>query len=477
MEDVLARSAAEQAGLVRDGAVSARELVEASLRAIERQNGAVNAFVQLCEERALAEADRIHPGDPRPLCGVPVGIKDLLSATEGLATTEGTLAVPDWVADHDSAHVRRLRSAGAIVVGKTNTPELGLRPVTENARFGATRNPWNLELSAGGSSGGSAAAVAAGMVPLADGSDLGGSIRIPASCCGLVGLKPSVGRVSIGPDYGDIGGGMPIDGVLTRSVMDTAVALDVISGYEPGDRRDAPAPTTSFAEAARSAPRATRVRVCLTAPLGIPVDDQPAAATLAAAEALRWLGHDVVDGTPVWDDESFPSAWATYMTGTGQHLVHVIGRLHGRPIDPARLEPANRAWLAAAAPVPLIDYLEAAEQLWAYARRILADWHRDEVLLTPTLTRLPAPVGGIRSQAGVTDDAIRFSATVRVWNVTGQPAISLPVAHTADGTPVGVQLVAAHGREDLLLALAGQLEAAADWRTLAPEPASAGPRA
>ena len=475
VDDVLAMSAVEQAGLVRDGAVSARELVEASLRAIERRNGLVNAFVQLCGERALHEADRIRPGDPRPLCGVPVGIKDLLSATEGLPTTEGTFAVPDWVADHDSAHVRRLRSAGAIVVGKTNTPELGLRPVTENARFGATRNPWNLELSAGGSSGGSAAAVAAGMVALADGSDLGGSIRIPASCCGLVGLKPSMGRVSIGPDFGDLGGGMAVDGVLTRSVTDTAVGLDVIGGYEPGDRRDAPAPPSSFADAARSTPPATRVRVCLTAPLGIPVDDEPAAATLAAAEALRALGHDVVDGTPEWDDQTFPSAWSTFMTGTGQHLVRVIGRLHGQPIDPDRLEPANRAWLAAAAPVPLIDYLEAAERLWAYARRILAGWHRDEVLLTPTLTRLPAPVGGIKSQAGVTDDATRFSAIVRVWNVTGQPAINLPIAHTATGTPVGVQLVAAHGREDLLLALAGQLETAADWRTLAPDSSAAGP--
>jgi amidase len=462
-------SAVEQARLVRTGAVSARELVEASIGAIERRNGVINAIVGLCEERALAEADQIHPGDPRPLCGVPVGIKDLLSATEGLATTEGTLAVADWVADHDSSHVRKLRSAGAIIVGKTNTPELGLRPVTENARFGATRNPWNPDLSAGGSSGGSAAAVAAGMISLADGSDLGGSIRIPASCCGLVGLKPSMGRVSIGPDYGDMASGMAVDGVLTRTVMDTAVALDVISGYEPGDRHCAPAPPASFSEAARSTPQVTRVRVCLTAPLGIPVDDEPAAATVAAAEALRSLGHDVGDGTPEWDDESFPSAWSTYMTATGQHLIRVVERLHSQPVDPAKLEPANRAWLANAAPVPVIDYLEAAEHLWAYARRILLDWDPNEVLLTPTLTRLPAAVGGIKSQAGVTDDATRFSALVRVWNVTGQPAINLPIAHTATGTPVGVQLVAAHGREDLLLALAGQLEEVAEWRTLAPD--------
>jgi amidase len=182
-------SAVQQAALVRSGEISATELVEASPAAIERRNPELNAFVTLCAERALAEAGAVRPGDPRPVCGVPVGIKDLLSATEGVPTSEGSAAFGDWVADNDSAHVRRLREAGAIVVGKTNTPELGLRPVTENARFGATRNPWDPSLSAGGSSGGSAAAVAAGLVGLADGSDLGGSIRIPAACCGVVGRR------------------------------------------------------------------------------------------------------------------------------------------------------------------------------------------------------------------------------------------------------------------------------------------------
>src|SRR5213078_1441262 len=167
--------------------------------------------------------------------GVPVACKDLLGATEGLPTTHGSAAFGDWKADHDAGHVRRLRDAGAIVVGKTNTPELGLRPVTENERFGPTRNPWRTTLSAGGSSGGSAAAVAAGMVGLADGSDLGGSIRIPASCCGVIGLKPSRGRVSIGPDLGDLAGGIPIDGPLARTTLDAAIALDAMAGYEPGD--------------------------------------------------------------------------------------------------------------------------------------------------------------------------------------------------------------------------------------------------
>jgi amidase len=456
--DVLSRPATEQASLVRSGELSARELVEASLAAIEHMNGEINAFVHVAPELALAQADTVRRDDPRALCGVPIGIKDLLSATDGMPTTEGSAAFGDWVADYDSAHVRRLREAGAIVVGKTNTPELGLRPVTENSRYGATRNPRNPALSSGGSSGGSAAAVAAGMVALCDASDLGGSIRIPASCCGVVGLKPSTGRVSIGPDLGDIAGGMPVDGVVSRTVLDTAVALDAIAGYEPGDRHAAPAPGGTFADAARTLPPRCRVSVCLVAPNGIPVDAEPVAATLAAAEALTALGHEVAERVPVWDD-GFASAWGTYMTGAAQHLVRVVERLHRQPVQPQQLDPATRDWLVAGTPVALIDYLEAAEWLWAFGRRILRDWGPNDVLLTPTLTRLPAPVGGIRSQAGVTDDAQRFSAFVRIWNATGQPAVSLPFHVTDDGTPVGVQLVAAPGREDLLISLAAELEA------------------
>jgi amidase len=466
--EVLALSAVEQAALVRRGELSARELVEAVLELIERRNPALSAFVHLCPERALAEADAIRPGDQRPLCGVPIGLKDLLSATDGLPTSHGTAALGDWVADHDSAHVRRLREAGASIVGKTNTPELGLRPVTENARFGATRNPWDERLSPGGSSGGSAAAVAAGMVGLADGSDMGGSIRIPASCCGLVGLKPSRGRVSIGPDFGDIGAGVPVDSVLTRTVLDTATALDAISGYEPGDHHNAPELPISFVQATHRPPGPVPIRVALSAPLGVPIDGEPRAAARRTAHALADLGHDIQDGTPDWDDEAFPSSWETFATGALQHIIRVLERLHGRAVDPERLEPATRGWLIDSAPVPLVDYLEAAERLWAFSRRILSSWPAGSVLLTPTLTRLPATVGGLQSQAGVTDDAVRFSTLVRIWGVTGQPAISLPIHQTADGVPVGVQLIGPPGRDDLLLALAAQLEESVGWRPRAP---------
>jgi amidase len=461
--EALAASAAEQAALVRAGDVSARELVQASLDAIELIDPEVNAFAAVCGERALAEADAVAPGDPRPFCGVPIGIKDLLSATAGLPTTHGTHALGDWIAGHDSAHVRRLREAGAIIVGKTNTPELGTRPVTESARFGPTRNPWRPSLSPGGSSGGSAAAVASGMVALADGSDLGGSIRIPAACCGVVGLKPSRGRVSIGPDYGDVAAGAAVDGPIARTVLDAAIALDAIAGYEPGDHHWLPDPPRPFADAALSAPGRTPIRLALDAPAGVPVDAEPQVAARRAAALLSELGHDVDEVTPDWDDEAFPAAWATFATATVQHLVCVLERLHGRAVDPERLEPATRQWVIDRPPVDAIEYLEAHERLRALSRRVLVGWPRGGVLVTPTLTRLPQPIGA-HAEAGVTDDAVRFSALVRIWNVTGQPAISVPLHETSDGIPVGVQLVGPPGRDDLVIGLAAQLEAAAGRR-------------
>ena len=456
-------TAAQQAAAVRVGDVSARELVEASLAEIERRDGEIGAFIALAADRALAEADRVQPGDPRPLCGVPIALKDLLSASAGLPTTHGSRALGDWVADHDTHHVRRLREAGAIVIGKTNSPELGLRTVSENDRYGATRNPWDLRLSAGGSSGGSAAAVAAGMVELAEGNDLGGSLRIPASCCGLVSLKPSRGRISMGPDYSDVTHGAGVDGVLTRTTLDTAIALDAMAGYEPGDHHWLPAPERPYAQIAREPSARVRVRVALDAPFGVPVDDEPRAAARRAADALAALGHDVSEGAPAWGDEGFPPAWSTFVTGAMQHLIAVLERLNGRPIDPAALEPATRAWLLDSPRVELVDYLEAHESLGAFSRRLLADWPPDVVLLTPTLTRLPANAEAMSAGAGVTDDALRFSVLLRIWNVTGQPAISLPLHATADGVPVGVQLIAPPGRDDLLIALGAQLEEAAGW--------------
>jgi amidase len=459
--DPLSRSAAEQASLIRDGRLSARELVDAGLAAIERDEH--NAFVLTCAERARAEADAIGPGDPRPLAGVPVAIKDLIVLTEGLRTTNASRSLGDWAPDVDSGPVARLRAAGAIVVGKTNTPEWGMRPVTEPERYGATRNPHDPRLIPGGSSGGSAAAVAAGLVPIAHGNDAGGSIRIPASCCGVVGLKPTRFRVPLGPELQAFEG-FGSDGVLTRSVFDTALALDVMAAGGPSTPLGPPLPHPSFADAALTPPHTLRIRLCTAPPGGEEVEPECVAAAHHAAGLLQSLGHEVDEWAPDWADPEFPEHWQRAGGAMMRALIERFGELSGAPLDPGLMEPPARELLSA--PLTAEGTREATEVLKRYALRVLGSWQPGSILLTPTLTLLPRPVGTVESGIGV-----RFSAFLRPFNVTGQPAISLPLHRTHDGVPVGVQLVGPAGSEARLLSLAGQLEAAAPW------PLTAAPRA
>src|SRR5947208_2329830 len=245
MNELLLRSAIELAGLIRIGDLSSADLVEASLRRIDELQPAINAFTHVAHEEALAAARAIESGDPRPFAGVPIAVKDNRPVA-GMPITMCSDLFGDLVADHDGYLVRRLREAGFVIVGRTALPEMGILPTTESRRFGPTRNPWSLDRTPGGSSGGSAAAVAAGMVPIAHGNDGGGSTRIPAACCGLVGLKPARGRISVGPDMGD--SFLVQDGVLTRTVAETAQVLDVLAGYEPGDSTWAPEPEVPYAE-------------------------------------------------------------------------------------------------------------------------------------------------------------------------------------------------------------------------------------
>jgi amidase len=254
---------------------------------------------------------------------------------------------------------------------------------------------------------------------------------------------------------------------MARTVLDVATALDAIAGYEPGDHHWLPEPPRSFAEAAHRPAGHVSIRVALQAPMGVPVDDEPRDAARRAAASLADLGHDVQEESPDWEDDTFADAWSTFVTTVMQHIIRVLERLHGRPIDPERLEPATREWLADQRVVDAIAYLEAHEHLRTFSRRVLRAWPADRVVVTPTLTRLPLPIG-TEAKAGVTDDAVRFSVLVRIWNVTGQPAISLPLHRTPDGVPVGVQLVGPPGREDLLLALATQLEESIGWTPSAP---------
>jgi amidase len=465
--ELLHHPATEQAELVRSGECSSRELVEESLRAIAELNDDVNAFVTTVADRALAEAGAIAPGDDRPLAGVPIAVKDLIALTEGIRTTNGMEAMGDWVPDHDSATVRKLRAAGAIVVGKTNTPELGILPVTEPDRFGPSRNPWDTSRTPGGSSGGSAAAVAAGIVSLAHGNDGGGSIRIPASCCGLVGLKPARGRVSWAPDWTEGAIGLPTDGVLSRTVLDTAVGLDLISGYEPGDSFLVPPPSAPFAEAARREPGALRIGFTLDAPNGAPVDPECQRAVRDAAELLESLGHEVVEANLPSDQgyvENFVKVWV----GGTEDELHTFERWLGRPIDRTKLEPLTKQMADISSSLSATELLGAMDYLRRLSRTVLEFWTGHDVLVTPTLAKPPIEIGALRPAEG--EPPIQMLLNSAAWvpftpvfNVTGQPAMSLPLHQSPDGLPIGVQFVGAPAAEEVLISLAAQLERARPW--------------
>jgi amidase len=475
--ELMFRPAAELAEMVRAGDVSARELVEEAFDAIGRLNGELNAFVTLSEERALAEADRVQAGDGRPLAGVPIAIKDLGPLTEGIRTTFGTRLLGDWVPDHDSALVRRLRQAGAIVVGKTNTPELGLLPVTESERFGPARNPWDRSRTTGGSSGGSACSVASGMVPLAHANDGGGSIRIPASCCGLVGLKPSRGRVSMAPDYAELVGGIGIDGVVSRTVRDTALALDVMSGYEPGDPYWAPDPAAPFIEAAEREPGRLRIAWSVESPNGVAVHPDCQAATREAASSLDSLGHHVSEGAPDWFDENYVPYFIKIWAAACSAQVTEIGALVGG-VDLDRIEPLTRELYEHGQTVSAPELIVALDYLHSLARRIVSFWADYDIFVTPALAQPPLEVGALQPAPGepaltMLEKSADFVPFTPALNVTGQPAISLPLHHSVDGLPIGVQLVGPPAGEELLLSLAAQLEGALPWSDRRPELAAA----
>jgi amidase len=478
-EEILSRSALEQAEAIRSGEASSRELVEASLEAIDRHNEELNAFVLLRAEEALAEADAIEAGDERPFAGVPMAIKDLIALTKGVRTTMGMNAMEDWAPAEDSAVIRRLlHEAGAIMVGKTNLPELGLLPVTEPERFGPARNPWDTSRTPGGSSGGSGAAVAAGLVSLGHGGDGGGSIRIPASCCGLVGLKPSRGRVSPAPEFAELVSGFATEGVLSRDVADTAAALDALSGYEPGDVYWAPDPSAPFAEAARRDPGKLRIAFTTDSPNGAPVDEEVVAATRATAQLLDSLGHEVEEAAPDWADEGYIDNFILVWAGSTAEEVKLYGALKGEELDRERFEPLTRRLVEIADSVPIGGYLTALDYLRKLARRIVRFWNQHDILVTPTLNAPALEIGALAPAEGeppeqwLTNSAGWVPLTP-VYNVTGQPAISLPLHQSEAGLPIGIQFGGHPAGEEMLLSLAGQLEQAAPWADRRPALATA----
>lgn len=465
--------ATAQAALVRSGEISPVELVESAIGRSEKLNPEINAIIHPRYEKARTEAAAKELPDG-PFRGVPIVIKDLTCHQAGEPYHAGMKALRDrgFVAERDSHLWERLREAGFVSIGRTNVPEIGLLPTTEPEAYGATRNPWDVTRSTGGSSGGSAAAVAAGIVSVGHGNDGGGSIRIPASECGLFGLKPSRGRVSFGPYFGETWGGLECEGVITRSVRDTAAILDIIAGRMPGDPYTAPPPARPFRAEAGADPGRLRIGLTTRAP-GNFVQPHPdvVAAVEDAGRLLESLGHCVEPAEPPGLDIDFMEAIQSYSSVVYSSCaweVDLLARRAGTPIAPEELEPPTRLVYESAQAVTGPQYVAALEWGRALARDIAAWWTGGwDLLLTPVIAEPPPPLGSLVSPP---DNplmthlrAAQIAPYTAAFNLTGQPGMSVPLLWNSEGLPTGVHLVADYGREDLLIRLAAQLEQARPW--------------
>ncbi len=441
-------SALEQAAAVRRGEIGARELVDAYLARIERCNPRLSAYWLVTPELARAQAER--PGEG-PLAGAPASVNDL-AAMAGYPLTFGSRAYRENVAAVDAFVVTRMKVAGTPILGRTTTPEFGSRPVTEFGLHGTARNPWDPGRTPGGSSGGAAAALAAGLCAWSHGSDGGGSVRIPASCCGVVGLKPSRCRISPGPLVGEGWAGLSTQGVLTRTVADAAAALDLLAGHLPGDPYWAE-PEGSYLAALERPPRGLRIGVQAGAPDR--VHSELRELVQVAAARLQELGHRPEEGGP--ETEPFRSAFPVLVTaGTATYPV----------ADRSLLDPLNAWMMERAQRLTAADYVRAVNAIRDHSRRVVAFWDDHDLLLTPTLTQPPPPIGHFADPdpARVEERTLDWLAFTYPYNCTGQPAISLPLGTSSEGLPLGVQLVGPPRGEALLLAVAAQVEQAMPWR-------------
>ena len=465
--------ATAQAELVRTGEASPAELVDAAIARIEALDPQLNAVITpLFEKAREAAAGELPDG---PFRGVPMLLKDLLCHSAGDPMYEGMAFLRDagWLEHEDTVLARRFRQAGFVFCGKTNTPELGILPTTEPAAFGPSRNPWNVDHSTGGSSGGSAAAVASGMVPLAHANDGGGSIRIPASACGLVGLKPSRGRTPQGDDFGDVMTGLVNEHVLTRSVRDTAAVLDAVAGLAPGDPYTAPAPLRPYADEVGvmgSRPPTLRIGI-RTAPPGrqVPLDPACAEAAEATGLLLEELGHTVEPvELPFFDVDDLVQHFLVRWSGGVAWNIAYWERKTGRTCREEDVEPCTWALAEMGRGHSAADYLSAVERHQVLGIQI-AQWYASgfDLLLTPTMAVPPPPLGSFEHPPDQPLLPVAVATPMAIFtsglNMTGLPAISLPLHWSDDGLPIGSQLVAPYGREDVLIRVAAQLEQARPW--------------
>ncbi len=458
--------ATAQADLVRRGEVQPRELVEAAIRRIERLNPMLNAVVTPMFDAALQRASSALPEGP--FTGVPFVLKDLTAQQAGVRYTEGSAFLADYVSQHDQELVVRQRRAGLVVVGKTNAPEFGILPTTEPRLFGATRNPWDTGRTPGGSSGGTAAAVASGMVPMGHGNDGGGSIRIPASCCGLFGLKPTRARNPLGPALGDVLNGLVCEHALTRSVRDSAALLDATAGPDAGDPYWAPAPARPFLEEVGAPPGRLRIAVTTVAATGVPVDEDCVRAVRETARLCEDLGHDVLDFTPAdVDGNAMTEAFLVLYTAGVAASIAGWGLATGRTPAQADFEPLTWAMREMADVRSPADYLLAVGHMQLFSRQVASWFAGFDVWLMPVLAEPPLPLGTFDAPA---DQPLYPLLRAGAWvpftpiaNITGQPAMSVPLYWNEDGLPVGSQFVGRYGDEATLFRLAAQLEQARPW--------------
>jgi amidase len=461
--------ATAQAELVRAGEVCALELVDDAIARVEKLNAELNAVIHPRFEKARAEAARTLPDGP--FRGVPLVVKDLLAGIEGDPHHEGMRFLRDagYRADHTDALAQRYLDAGFVCIGRTNTPELGIVPTTEPEAYGPTRNPWDTTRTTGGSSGGSAAAVASGMVAVAHANDGGGSIRIPASCCGLVGLKPSRGRTSLMPDFSVIDDLLIVELCVTRTVRDTAGVLDVLQGAAVGDTARAPAPARPYRDEVGTDPGKLRIGLLTHNPLEsgeIHADCVTAASE--SARLLESLGHTVEETFPAaLIDPALVGHFTTLWAATLVYNLRYWERKVGREITATDVEPLTWTLAEMGRSITAPDYIEAQHAALELGRRV-DEWHEGgyDLLLTPTLGEPPVELGTFSTPDEPLLGFIRAATFVPytpLANITGAPAISLPLHWNGDNLPIGVQLMSAYGREDVLLRVAGQLEQAQPW--------------
>ena len=460
--------ATAQAELVRKGEVTPPELVESAIGRIEKLNPELNAVIHRLDDKAMrAASDPALPDGP--FRGVPFLVKDGVCHTAGDPFHCGMQVLKDldWHEDADTWLAERFRAAGFVFVGKTNLPELASSVTTEPLAYGPTHNPWSLDHSPGGSSGGSAAAVAAGVVPVAHGNDMGGSIRVPSSACGLVGLKPTRGRTTLGPDFGEFWGPLTHEHVLTRSVRDTAAVLDATAGPGTGDPYTAPAPTGRYRDDVGAPPGRLRIGYRTMRTDGVESNPECVAAVEATARLLDELDHDVAPARIEAIETADIGFLGIYASAITRDLERWSERI-GRTLEPSDLDPINAINVEMGRAVTGAQYLAATETAQRWSRQV-ASWWADgnDILVTPTMPEPPARLGELAPDV---DDVMAvlprmgtYAMFTSLFNITGQPAISLPLHWTADGLPVGVQLVAAYGREDLLIRLASQLDQAHPW--------------